>query len=618
MPLRESFSSYMNVIYRLRSVSEQAMRHALAGRVAPPHACARFRCSKHGDSESKTWGFRIQNRSTINHRNHRHNHDIDISCHAIISYYSTFSPHLWKRCGERSRVKLSEEKKSENHGTDEANRIWSSCAQNIRSQLSTAVWDTTFSLTEAASFNRNSLILQVPTALHKMRIESRYLQILQEAVEDTTPGATVSIEVNRNKIPKNLRLSRFNEPIQINNSKLSTHQKNNSVERSAHNASHNNNDNDSSNYSSPTSDNKPININSIIKTSKSNHKDIDNRNVINSRFTFEQFVTGSSNRFAHAAALAVAEQPANDYNPLFIHGDSGMGKTHLLQAIANYSINNYPQHKMRYVTSETFLNEFVRAIRNNTQPDFKQQYRYNKMLLVDDIQFLQDKDGLQEEFFHTFNDIFQNGGQIVLSSDRPPDAIPKLEDRLRSRFRSGLITDIQPPDLVTRLAILQKKVESKKVHIQNDVLNFIAEHITNSIRELEGALIKIVAYTNLHGQHCSLDQAKQLLSDLINSTAKIPVTIDLVIDTACDMFNFSRDLIVGTSRRQPLVRARQIAMYTTRDLTELSYPQIGKGFGNRDHTTVMHACRKIQDQIANNKEVFNQVQELQNRIAQAR
>ena len=523
---------------------------------------------------------------------------------------------------------MSEEKTSRIHCTDEANRIWSSCSQTIRKQLSIAVWETTFSSTEATSFNQDSLILQVPTALHKMRIESRYLQILQEAVEDTIPGATVSIEVNHNKVPRDLRLSRLNGPITTNNSKQSTHENNNLSRISSHNTNDNNNDSTTSSkaiskdsYAITASNSESLNIKSTTNTSSNTGTSIkgnDSHNIINSRFTFEQFVTGSSNRFAHAAALAVAEQPANDYNPLFIHGDSGMGKTHLLQAIANYSINNYPQHKMRYVTSETFLNEFIRAIRNNTQPDFKQQYRYNKMLLVDDIQFLQDKDGLQEEFFHTFNDVFQNGGQIVLSSDRPPDAIPKLENRLRSRFRSGLITDIQPPDLVTRLAILQKKVESKKIHVQNDVLHFIAENITNSIRELEGALIKIVAYTNLHGQQCSLDQAKRLLLDLINSMTKIPVTIDLVIDTACDMFDLSRDLIVGTSRRQPLVRARQIAMYTTRDLTELSYPQIGKSFGNRDHTTVMHACRKIQDQIENNKEVFNQVQELQNRISQAR
>ena len=462
-----------------------------------------------------------------------------------------------------------------------------------------------------------------------MRIENHHSQILQDTVEDIIPGVTVMIEVNRNDIPPDLRSPRLSDPIQINQSNQYPHQEN--TLSSSNNTHHNNNnslseklmatDNHSvvnANRNPVNANRNPVDNNSGASINKSDNKGSNNRNTINSRFTFEQFVTGSSNRFAHAAALAVAEQPANDYNPLFIHGDSGMGKTHLLQAIANYSRSNYPHHRMRYVTSETFLNEFIRAIRNNTQPDFKQRYRYNKMLLVDDIQFLQDKDGLQEEFFHTFNDIFQNGGQIVLSSDRPPDAIPTLEDRLRSRFRSGLITDIQPPDLVTRLAILQKKVEPKKVHVQNDVLHFIAENMTNSIRELEGALIKIVAYTNLHAQNCSLEQAKSLLADLINSTTKLPVTIDLIIDTACEMFDFPRELIIGTSRRQPLVLARQIAMYTTRDLTELSYPQIGKSFGNRDHTTVMHACRKIQDQIANNKDVFNQVQELQNRISQAR
>ncbi|CAI8043797.1 Chromosomal replication initiator protein DnaA, partial [Geodia barretti] len=238
------------------------------------------------------------------------------------------------------------------------------------------------------------------------------------------------------------------------------------------------------------------------------------------RLTFEQFVTGTSNRFSHAAALAVAETPAGAYNPLFIHGDSGLGKTHLLRAICHYVNHHYPSYKVRYVTSETFLNEFVQAIRNSTQPEFKQVYRSNDVLLVDDIQFMEGKDGLQEEFFHTFNDLLQNGAQIVLSSDRGPDAMPTLEDRLRSRFKSGLITDIQPPDLVTRLAILEKKAEFSAIEIPGDVLSFIAENVTDSIRELEGALIRVTAYASITGQRCSYDLAKRVLADLIDNTTQ--------------------------------------------------------------------------------------------------
>ena len=312
----------------------------------------------------------------------------------------------------------------------------------------------------------------------------------------------------------------------------------------------------------------------------------------------------------------MAETPAGAYNPLFIHGDSGLGKTHLLRAIAHYVNNHYPSYKVRYVTSETFLNEFVQAIRNSTQPEFKQVYRSNDVLLVDDIQFMEGKDGLQEEFFHTFNDLLQNGAQIVLSSDRSPDAMPTLEDRLRSRFKSGLMTDIQPPDLVTRLAILEKRAESATVEIPGDVLRFIAENITDSIRELEGALIKVAAYTSISGQPCSYDLAKRVLADLISNAAKAPVTVHTILEATADVFDFSLDQITGGSRRRPLVDARQIAMYVTRHMTDLSYPEIGRAFGNRDHTTVIHAVRKIEHHMTERKEIFDKVQDLQKRVGE--
>lgn len=456
----------------------------------------------------------------------------------------------------------------------EAERIWTSCAQNIRSQVSDAVWRTTFSGARATAFDQGSLTIVVPTSLQKARIERRYFDLLTDALDETESDVMVRIEIDPDwDESDNFSVAEPVAPTVAARATPDTDQ--------AHDA--------------------PV-------TNGSSGPD--------ARLTFEQFVTGTSNRFAHAAALAVAEAPAGPYNPLLIYGDSGLGKTHLLRAIAHYVNNHYPSYKVRYVTSETFLNDFVQAIRNSTQPEFKQVYRSNNVLLVDDIQFMEGKDGLQEEFFHTFNDLLQNGAQIVLSSDRPPDAISTLEDRLRSRFRSGLITDIQPPDLVTRLAILEKKAESSAIEIPSDVLSFIAENITDSIRELEGALIKVTAYANITGQRCSYELSKRVLADLIDSTAKAPVTVKSILEATAVLFSFSVDQIIGGSRRRPLVDARQIAMYVTRNMTDLSYPEIGRAFGNRDHTTVIHAVRKIEHHMAERRDIFDKVQDLQRRVGE--
>ena len=449
----------------------------------------------------------------------------------------------------------------------EAERIWTSCAQNIRSQVSDAVWRTTFSGARATAFDQHSLTLVVPTSLQKARIERRYFDLLTDAIDETEPDVTVRIEID-----PDWRASDEHLPAAE----------------------------DEATQTKPESQPATSNGESGPDT----------------RLTFEEFVTGTSNRFAHAAALAVAETPAGDYNPLFIYGDSGLGKTHLLRAISHYVNHHYPSYKVRYVTSETFLNEFVQAIRNSTQPDFKQVYRSNDVLLVDDIQFMEGKDGLQEEFFHTFNDLLQNGAQIVLSSDRAPDAMSTLEDRLRSRFKSGLITDIQPPDLVTRLAILEKKAEFAAIEIPSDVLSFIAENVTDSIRELEGALIKVTAYASITGQRCSYDLAKRVLADLISNTSKAPVTVKTILEATCEVFSFALEQITGGSRRRPLVDARQIAMYITRNMTDLSYPEIGRAFGNRDHTTVIHAVRKIEHHMTERKEIFDKVQDLQKRVGE--
>ena len=456
----------------------------------------------------------------------------------------------------------------------EAERIWTSCAQSIRSQVSDAVWRTTFSGARATAFDQRSLTILVPTSLQKARIERRYFNLLTDALDETEPDVTVRIEIDPDWNESNDFTA--TEPVMPPGQAPALHQ----------------------------AQREP----GAVATNGDSGPD--------TRLTFEQFVTGTSNRFSHAAALAVAETPAGAYNPLFIHGDSGLGKTHLLRAIAHYVNHHYPSYKVRYVTSETFLNEFVQAIRNSTQPEFKQVYRSNDVLLVDDIQFMEGKDGLQEEFFHTFNDLLQNGAQIVLSSDRSPDAMPTLEDRLRSRFKSGLITDIQPPDLVTRLAILEKKAESAAIEIPGEVLSFIAENVTDSIRELEGALIKVTAYANITGQRCSYELAKRVLADLISKTVKAPVTVRTIIGATAEVFNFSVEQIIGGSRRRPLVDSRQIAMYVTRNMTDLSYPEIGRAFGNRDHTTVIHAVRKIEHHMTERKEIFDKVQDLQKRVGE--
>jgi chromosomal replication initiator protein len=330
------------------------------------------------------------------------------------------------------------------------------------------------------------------------------------------------------------------------------------------------------------------------------------------RLTFEDFVIGSSNRFAHAAAQAVAETPGRSYNPLFIYGDAGLGKTHLLQAVGNYVAAHYPTYRVQYVSSETFMNRFVEAIRNKQLPEFKDRYRRNDVLLVDDIQFMEGKEGLQEEFFHTFNSIQQEGGQIVLTSDRSPDSISTLEDRLRSRFKMGLVTHIQPPDVETRLAILRKKAEQtpSDVQVPDDVLLFIAESVTDNIRELEGALTRVAAYSSLNHEPCTRAMAISILSDLISSTSPLIITPDLILSKTTELYGFPHDDLIGGSRRRPLVTARQVSMYVFRELTDMSYPAIGRAFGDRDHTTVIHAVDKISKLMPERREIYDQVSTL--------
>ena len=335
---------------------------------------------------------------------------------------------------------------------------------------------------------------------------------------------------------------------------------------------------------------------------------------LNPKYIFETFVIGSSNRFPHAAAVAVAEAPGKAYNPLLVYGDSGLGKTHLLHAIGHYVRSLYTGAKVRYVSSEEFTNEFINAIRDDRQDRFKRRYRDVDVLLIDDIQFLEGKTQTQEEFFHTFNTLHNANKQIVLTSDRPPKRLEALEDRLRNRFEWGLITDVQPPDLETRIAILRKKAAMERLTAPPDVLEFIASKIQTNIRELEGALIRVTAFANLNRQEVDLTLAEIVLKDLIPEGGEPEITAGLIIAQTAAYFGLSIEELTGPSRGRHLVMARQIAMYLCRELTDLSLPKIGAQFGNRDHTTVMYADRKINQLLAERRAVFNQVSELTNRI----
>jgi chromosomal replication initiator protein len=340
---------------------------------------------------------------------------------------------------------------------------------------------------------------------------------------------------------------------------------------------------------------------------------------INPKYTFDIFVIGASNRFAHAAALAVAEAPAQSYNPLFIHGSTGLGKTHLLQAIGHYVLQQHPRLNVRYVTTETVLNEFVDSMRDGRMVNFKQRYRTYDLLLVDDIQFIEGKERLQEEFFHTFNSLYEAGKQIVLSSDRPPHELATLESRLRSRFQWGLITDVQPPDLETRIAILRKKVMTEQIEIADpQVLTYIADRVTTNIRELEGALTRVVAYASLTGRPISTEVAEEVLRDLFPQGATRPITIEQIQSAVSEMFHLSITDLRGDRRQQSIAYPRHIAMYLCRELTDASLPKIGAKFGGRDHSTVLHGVNKIARVLKEDREAFNVVQELTTRIKQGR
>lgn len=336
--------------------------------------------------------------------------------------------------------------------------------------------------------------------------------------------------------------------------------------------------------------------------------------ILNPKYTFDSFVIGNSNRFAHAASLAVAESPAKAYNPLFIYGGVGLGKTHLMHAIGHYILQNTPNAKVVYVSSEKFTNELINSIKDDKNEEFRNKYRNVDVLLIDDIQFIAGKERTQEEFFHTFNALYEADKQIILSSDRPPKEIPTLEDRLRSRFEWGLIADIQAPDFETRIAILKKKADVENLDIPNEVMVYIATKIKSNIRELEGALIRIVAYSSLTNREISVDLAAEALKDIISSEQNKQITIELIQDIVCNYFNLKIQELKSSRRTRNIAFPRQIAMYLSRKLTDMSLPKIGEEFGGRDHTTVIHAYEKISNILKKDESLRNVIDDLNKKI----
>jgi chromosomal replication initiator protein len=461
----------------------------------------------------------------------------------------------------------------------DAGNLWKSCSELLRVQVSGATWLTWFNAIQPVTLEADSLRLSVPSSLMRGRLEERYLNMIED-VASQVAGKRLSVQL--------LVETRNGEPTP--DAPLDDPRP------------------------APTARNGPTKLTSVTSSRSGEDAEFRQEAQLNPRYTFDAFVTGSSNRFAHAAAQRVAETPASSYNPLFIHGDSGLGKTHLLHAIGHYVRENFPNHHIRYVSTETFMNEFVDSIRTSSANVFKRRYRVCDILLVDDIQFLENKEGLQEEFFHTFNSLYEANKQIVMTSDRHPRSIATLEDRLRSRFEWGLITDVQPPELETRLAILRKKAEGERTYIPPEVLELIATHVKDNIRELEGALIRVSAFASLNREPLTRDLAEMVLSDILAAEQPRQITPKVILEATASEFGFTIDELCGTSRRRPLVTARQIGMYVFRELTDFSYPAIAREFGGRDHTTVIHAVEKVSGLMKERRQVYDQVTALIHRI----
>ena len=458
--------------------------------------------------------------------------------------------------------------------------LWTMCSDALREQVSDAIWQAYLSGITPLSIKDSEIVLGVPNTLIRDRVESRFLGLIQD---------TVTVATGRDLVVQLEVMAPADELVEEAETEFMG-----SAPPPDPRAGRD------SSRPAPWGD-----VPAKPKASgRASHLDPP---VLDPRYTFDTFVIAKTNRFAQAAAQSVSESPARSYNPLFIYGDAGLGKTHLLHAIGNYVLENFSGRHVRYVTTETYMNEFVDAIRTNTTTAFKRRYRECDVLLIDDVQFMERKESLQEEFFHTFNSLYGASKQIVLTSDRPPKSIATLEDRLRSRFLSGLITIIEPPDLETRLAILRAKAEYDRMDVPDTVLDFIATHVKDNIRELEGALIRVTAFASLNHQPMSRELAEQVLSDIVSADEPRRITPRDILEATSETFGFSVEELCGPNRRRPLVTARQVSMYVFRELTDFSYPAIGREFGGRDHSTVMHAVDKITAMMRERHQIYNQV-----------
>jgi chromosomal replication initiator protein len=456
--------------------------------------------------------------------------------------------------------------------------LWNAIAGRLRDTLTDTTYDTWFGQARPHSISAERIVVEVPNDFTRDWIEGHFLDVVMRAAADAgAKGAAVSFEVAERPVQR----PPATEPV------------------------------DDTRAVEPPPE--------FVRQGTAR---VEVEVELNPKYTFDLFVIGSSNRFAHAAALAVAEAPAQAYNPLFIYGGTGLGKTHLLQAIGHYVRQHSRRLTTRYVTSETFMNEFIDAVRERGTriEGFKRRYRNYDVLLVDDIQFIEGKERIQEEFFHTFNSLYEGGAQIIISSDRPPREIATLEERLRSRFEWGLLTDIQAPDLETRIAILRKRVETEGLAIEDpEVLTFIASRVSANIRELEGALTRVVAFSSLTDRPLTVELAEDVLKDVYPQGEAAPIiTIARIQEAVTQRFGVTHDELVSPRRSQAVAYPRQVAMYLSRELTDASLPMIGKEFGGRDHTTVIHAKDKITKLIREDRSVYNLVQELTARIKQAR
>ncbi|OWZ83472.1 chromosomal replication initiator protein DnaA [Natranaerobius trueperi] len=450
--------------------------------------------------------------------------------------------------------------------SNEMTELWSSTLEKLEQQLSKPSFETWFQSTEPVDLNEKQLFVSVPNEFTKDWLNSRYKTSIENSLKEVS-GKALKI--------------RFLLP----GEKIKVSEQNTKEEESE-------------------------------KNSQDTKKNNDNSTWLNPKYTFDTFVIGNANRFAHAASLAVAEAPAKAYNPLFIYGGVGLGKTHLMHAIGHYVLGHQPDYRVVYISSEKFTNEFINAIRDNKTVNFRNKYRNVDILLVDDIQFLAGKEQTQEEFFHTFNTLHENDKQIIISSDRPPKEIPTLEDRLRSRFEWGLITDIQPPDLETRIAILRKKAYLEKLDIPNDVIVYIANQVDTNIRELEGGLIRVIAYSSMANKKITKETAEEALKDILPNKQPKKITVEHIQKTVAQYFGLKVDDLKAKKRTRSVAFPRQIAMYLARELTDSSLPKIGDEFGGRDHTTVMHAHDKIVDDLKKENHLNDTIDEIKDLLQQ--